>query len=227
MAAVTGLAGLTALAMVTIYWHREPPRPSASPLAAAAAGQLVSAVVPPATNQVLPAAVRASGVARFAAVRETADYRWMAQDAKDTNVIRLLARNELEYQRLVEENDRIIRRQLVYCKDTADAQIERAKLTGTRVRQLVLPGLDGQELTFEITTSELNPSGQQGAFAGKLAGRPDSMVTFAFKGRREAFTIISPADNLYYQTDPYEPGAVLVKSINPDTYVPGLCGTPD
>jgi len=162
----------------------------------------------------------------FPVVRETATLQWTAEDGKDTNVIRRLAHNDLEYQRMVGENSRIIRRQLVYQKDTPDVLIERAKLSGERIQQITLPGLDGQEVVFEITKSDLNPSGQQGSFAGHVAGRADSMVTLAFKGGREAFTVISPSDGLYLQGDPYEPGEVVVKSIDPDTYVQGVCGNP-
>ena len=156
----------------------------------------------------------------------SAAHQWVADDCKDTNVIRRLAHNPLEYQRLVEENSRIIRRQLVLRAETAAALIQRARLTGQPVSQLTLPGLDGQELQFEITASDLKPSGQQGAFTGQLAGRPGSTVSFAFKGGREAFTILSPADSLYLVGEPHEPGEVIVKSINPDTYVVGVCGNP-
>jgi hypothetical protein len=153
-------------------------------------------------------------------------YEWTAEDGKNTNVIRQLAHNDLEYQRMLEENSRIIRRQLVYDKDTAAALIERAKLTGEPIRRLTLPGLDGQEVEFEITKADLSPSGLQGTFAGHIAGRPDSMVTMAFKGGREAFTVMSPSDGLYLQGDPHEPGDLIVKSFDPDTYVLGVCGTP-
>src|SRR5262249_30251762 len=95
----------------------------------------------------------------FAVARETAACQWTAEDGRDTNVIRRLAHNDLEYARMVDENARIFRRQLVYHKQTAAAQIERAKLFGETVRRLTLPGLDGQEVEFEITGTDLNPSG--------------------------------------------------------------------
>lgn len=162
----------------------------------------------------------------FAVTRESDAYQWTAEDGKDTNIIRRLAHNDLELQRMVDENPRLFRRQLVYRTETAAALIERAKLSGEPVRRMTLPGLDGQQLEFEITKVELNPSGLQGAFGGRIAGRADSFITFAFKGGREAFTIISPSDGLYLQADPREPGEVVVKSIDPETYVPGVCGTP-
>lgn len=162
----------------------------------------------------------------FATVRIGGHFRWAMEDGRDTNVIRRLAHNDLEYERMVAENARIIRRQLVYVPETTAALVQRARLTGAAIAQLTLPGLDGQEVRFKITQADLNPSGQQGAFSGHVAGRPDSMVTLAFKGGREAFTVLSPADNLYLVGEPREPGELIVKSINPETYAAGLCGNP-
>jgi hypothetical protein len=162
----------------------------------------------------------------FPVTRESAGYQWTSADGKDPEIIRRLAHNDLEFQRMMEENSRILRRQLVYCKETADVIVQQSRSAGTPVQQLVLPGLDGNEIQFEIVTAELTPSGQRGAFSGRVAGRPDSTVTLAFKGGREAFTVMSPADGLYLQGDPREPGELVVKSIDPATYVPGVCGTP-
>jgi hypothetical protein len=162
----------------------------------------------------------------FSAARSSNDYEWTAEDGRDTNVIRRLAHNDLEYARLMEENPRIYRRQLVYARQRADMLMELSKLSGVPVRELTLPGFDGQELHFEITHADLGPSKQFGTLSGELFGRPGSTVTFAFKGGREAFTILSPADNLYLVGEPREPGQIIVKSINPETYVPGVCGNP-
>jgi len=162
----------------------------------------------------------------FTATREAAGFGWTLEDGKNPDVIKQLAHNELEFQRMADETDRIYRRQLIYHQDTMDAQIERAKSTGQPIRQIVLPGLDGQEVQFEITQTGLNPSGHSGSFAGRVPGKFDSMVTLAFKGGREAFTIISPSDKLYLVGEPREPGELVVKSIDPNTYVTGLCGTP-
>ena len=117
----------------------------------------------------------------FAAVRESNAFGWTAEDGRDPGVIKQIAHNELEFDRLAGENSRIDRRQLVYHKDTVDAQIQRAKLAGQPLRELTLPGLDGQEVQFEITATDLSPSGQQGTFSGHVANQPASMVTFAFK----------------------------------------------
>lgn len=162
----------------------------------------------------------------FAVVRETKDYGWTDEDGKKPDAIRKLAHNELELERMAEENNRIYRRQLVYVRQPVDRLVQDARLSGDPLRHLTLPGLDGQELEFDITRSDLSASGQSGTFSGRLAGRPNSMVTFAFKGGREAFTILSPSDKVYLVGEPREPNQVIVKSINPATYVPGVCGNP-
>lgn len=161
----------------------------------------------------------------FAVAEKKGAYGWTSEDGKAPDVIRQLAHNELEFERMAGENDRIYRRQLVYDNDTVAAQIERAKLSGKAMSEIELPGLDGQEVAFKISKTDLSPSGEQGTFSGQVAGRLDSMVTFAFKGGREAFTILSPADNLYLVGEPREPGELVVKSINPETYVVGTDGT--
>ena len=137
-----------------------------------------------------------------------------------------IAHNALEFARMADESNRIYRRQLVYAKATADLLVQRSKLAREPIRQLTLPGLDGNEIQFEITDTDLSASGQQGTFTGHVIGRPDSMVTMAFKGGREAFTILSPADGTYLVGEPREPGELIVKSINPETYVTGICGNP-
>ena len=127
---------------------------------------------------------------------------------------------------MAEEGARIFRRQLVYAKATADQLVQQSRLSGEPIRQLALPGLDGKEFQVEISRTDLSPSGQQGTLSGHLAGRLDSTVTLAFKGGREAYTILSPLDDTYLVGEPREPGELIVKSINPATYVVGVCGNP-
>ena len=162
----------------------------------------------------------------FAVARSTEASEWTAEDGRNTNVIRRLAHNDLEYQRMLDENDRVLRRQLVYRKQTVANFLQSASVSGKSARQLALPGLDGQELNFEIIRVELSPSGNQGTLSGHIVGRPDSLVTMAFKQGREAFTVISPSDKIFLQADPREPGELIIKSIDPDTYVGGMCGNP-
>lgn len=156
----------------------------------------------------------------FAVAQESATCQWTAEDGRDTNVIRRLAHNELEYKRMVEENDRIKRRQLVYRKDTAAAVMQRARASGEPVKQLTLPGFDGQEIQFQIDRADLEPSQQSGTFTGQLPNRPNSMITLAFKFGREAFTILSPDDGLFLQAHPREPGELILTSFDPDAYQP-------
>ena len=146
------------------------------------------------------------------------EYEWTAEDGMDTNVIRQLAHNELEYQRMVNENSAIYRRQLVYLKESPTAFFQQAASTGKPMKQLMLPGLDGQLLPVVVTRTELKDGGNQGQVYGQLPGQPDSMVTMAFVGDREAFTLISHQDNRYLQAESHDSGQIVVKSINPNTY---------
>lgn len=237
--ALAVVVGMLAAGVVVAYWRHQHSRADGHDKIPALAG-----TIPAATNagfsntaagSTVPSALELSRRESlfasfqkhpFAVTRASEAFGWTAEDGKNPDVIKQLAHNELEFERMAEESARIFRRQLVYHKETADAQIERAKLAGEPLRQLTLPALDGQQVQFEITKSDLSPSGQQGTFSGYVAGRLDSMVTFAFKGGREAFTILSPSDGLYLAGEPREPGELIVKSINPETYVVGVCGNP-
>jgi len=155
---------------------------------------------------------------------KTSTHEWTEGDGSDLKYLLAISHNPDETIRMVEENERIKRRQLVYRNDTAAAAVQRARLSGEPIHHLTLPALDGQELNFEIDRADLAPSGQSGSFTGKLVGKPQSLVTLAFKFGRESFTVISPEDDLYLQADPREPGEIIVKSIDPDVYAAGQCG---
>jgi hypothetical protein len=158
--------------------------------------------------------------------RRSATHEWTADDATDLKVIERIAHNPDEIIRMVGENERILRRQLVYRKETAAKLIQKARLNGQPVKQFILPGLDGRELEVEVISSDLAPSGQTGTFHGRLAGRRQSLVTLAFEFGVEAFTVLSPEDGIYLQADPRESGELIVKSFDPDKYVPFQCGQP-
>lgn len=162
----------------------------------------------------------------FPIATESTANQWTSEDGTDTNVIQRLAHNDLEYQRMVEENDRIKRRQLVYRKDTAAAILQRSKLSGEPVTQLTLPGFDGQEFQIAIDRADLEASKQSGTFTGRLTDKPNSIVTVAFKFGREAFTVMSPEDGTYLQGHPREPGEIIITSFDPDTYSPLPGGEP-
>ena len=154
----------------------------------------------------------------FSVAYESPAVQWTLADGKDTNIIRQLAHNHLEYDRMVGENSRIFRRQLVYLKETPAAVLEQAKLAGQAVQQLTLPGVDGQEFQFDIGKRDGNGSSRQGMFSGYLAGNSDSLVTLAFVDGRVAYTVLSPKDNVFVVGEPREDGQVIVKAIDPNTY---------
>jgi hypothetical protein len=162
----------------------------------------------------------------FAVVRESDTYQWTAEDGRDTNVIRRLAHNDLESERMLKENQTIYRRQLVYHTEAFTLQAQQAAQAGQSIQQLLLPGLDGQVLPVKVTKTDFESGGDRGIFYGKLADRPDSMVTVAFINGREAFTVVSPQDQIYLHAESREPGEIVVKSVDPSTYGGGVCGTP-
>lgn len=225
-AAVFILLAVSGLIAALVLFPRQPAHPAVAPLPS----QPAAAPNVPASNVVAAAGVPTSSaifkLRPFAVAKETATHQWTTEDARDTNVIRRLAHNDLEYQRMAEENARIQRRQLVYRKDTAAAVMQRARASGETVKQLTLPGFDGQELQFTIDRADLAPSWQSGTFTGRLAGKLNSMVTVAFKFGRESFTVLSPDDGIYLQAWPREPGELIITSFDPDTYQPLPGGEP-
>jgi len=160
----------------------------------------------------------------FNVTQSSGGFAWTAEDGKDTNVIRQLAHNELEYQRMVGENNTIYRRQLVYHPEGFAVLVQQALQSGQGIQQLTLPALDGQELQVVVTKTDFENGGEQGVLYGKLPGDPTSMVTVAFVNGREAFTVISHQNQTYLQAEAREPGEILVKKIDPNTYGAGVCG---
>jgi hypothetical protein len=154
----------------------------------------------------------------FKAASTNGGYAWTMENGKDTNVIRQLAHNDLEYQRMLAENSTIYRRQLVYHPEGFTLQAQQAVQTGQSIQQLTLPGLDGQELSVTVTKTDFESGGDKGLFYGKLPDDPNSMVTVAFINDREAFTVVSPQNKIYLQGEAREPGEIVVKSIDPATY---------
>lgn len=183
-------------------------RPSATPTAPTLAG--AAAPQPPDNPDYKPHP--------FPVAHQSSNFEWAAADGKDTNVIRQLAHNEFEYRRMLIENNAIFSRQLVYLNQSLSRLAQQASQTGQSLKQITLPGLNGQELTVDVTRTDFRNDGSKGQIYGQLPGRPDSMVTAAFVGLREAFTIISPQDQIYLQAEAHEPNQVVVKSINPKTY---------
>jgi len=166
--------------------------------------------------QVIPGQAPKANV--FKVAQSNGPYQWTAEDGTDTNVIRRLAHNDGEYRRMLIENNTIFRRQLVYHTNPFAQQVQQAVQSGRAIQRVTLPGLDGQLLTANVTRTESKDGGRQGQLYGQLPGRPDSMVTVAFINDREAFTVISPEDQIYLQAEAHDPGQIVVKSINPSTY---------
>jgi hypothetical protein len=159
----------------------------------------------------------------LAVVQASGQHEWTSEDLRVPEAIEKIAHGPEEFIRMVEENDRIERRQLVYRKEPAWQTVEHSKAKGEAIRKLTLPGLDGREVEVEVTGADLAFSGLSGTFTGKVAGREKSLVTLAFQQGREAFTVVSPDDDLFLQGHPREPGEIILTSFDPETYlkVPG------
>jgi hypothetical protein len=159
----------------------------------------------------------------FAVVREQGAYQWTAEDGRDPAVIRQLAHNPLEAERMLEENSRIFARQLVYHQGGFSLLAQAARM-GNSMSELTIPGLDGQAYEVELAKNEFEAGGDRGAIAGRLKNRPDSMVTIAFQGGREAFTLVSTEDHLFLVAEPRESGELIVKRVDPEKYGIGTKG---
>lgn len=154
----------------------------------------------------------------FAVTYESGTEQWTAEDGKDTNVIRKLAHNKAEYERMVAENDRIKRRQLVYRKETVPMLLQQALSGHEQLRSFILPGLDGLEVEIEVTETQVNGLAQSGSVTGRVKNRFNSLATVGFANGYESFNILSPDDGLYLTADAREPGQVIVKEIDPNVY---------
>jgi hypothetical protein len=221
------------LAVLCVWFSRNHSLKPVKPTVAEQSVPMVKESNPPVpvvvTNQVSVsiAATNDSALRPLPVAYESGKFQWTMQDGKDTNVIRQLAHNPLEYDRMVRENDLIFKRQLVYLKETPAMVFEQAKLTGQPVKQLTLPGVDGREFQFEITKSGNGSSSRQGDLTGRLAGNMDSMVTLAFTDGRMAFTVLSQRENIYVVGEPREDGQVVVKVVNPSAYGVGPADVDD
>ena len=214
------------VALVAIWLVR--PHPATDVVRAAKDGvpRVQVTVSKPSPSPAEPVEAFSGALKPLPATVTTVRHGWTDADMSDPEVIQLVAHNPDEALRMIEENERIHRRQLVYRQETAAAVVQQAMARGEDVRRLTLPGLDGQELEFVIERADLAPSGQTGTFTGHLAGKPNSQVSLGYKFGLEAFTVISPDDDLYLQADPREPGEIIVKAIDPESYIPGVCGNP-
>jgi hypothetical protein len=235
-------ACITVVVMAWLSWkgqigHVATDPPAAAMVAARDGGRHPSraaAPVPtPTSSPASPAGAHASGrtfdtfqLRPFPVAKASGAHEWTAADGKDPDAILEIAHNPAEVERMLEENIRIERRQLVYRKEPAFVVVQQARAKGEAVRRLTVPGFDGQELEMEVVRADLDPSGLRGTFAGQLAGRQQSLVTLAFREGREAFSVMSPEDGIFLQGHPREPGEIIVTSFDPDKYQPLPGGEP-
>lgn len=152
--------------------------------------------------------------------QKTNQHEWTEGDAMSEEVIQKISHNPDEFLRLMQENDRIIARQLVYRKETVPQLLERMRQSNQEPKELILPGLHGQEVTVEIQNINAESSLKSGTITGKVKGHLNSMVSLGFFDGCESFNIIDPEANLYLTADAREPGEVLVKHIDPIKYAP-------
>lgn len=164
----------------------------------------------------------------FAVAKTNGANEWTAEDGRSPEVIRQLAHNELEAERMTNENSQIKRRQLVYRKEPITKTIEQARAAGEPVQSFTLPGLDGKEYDVEVTQNYVQTERMEGALAGRIKGRFNSMASIGFKNGYESYSIISPDDGVYIVADAREPGEVMVKEIDPTKYaLPSQTSAPD
>ncbi len=193
-------------------WKTPAPKQKAEPSAAAAST--------PSPDQVV---LRPLPVTRSSAIHE-----WTEGDGMTPAIIEKIAHNPDEFIRMVEENERIKRRQLVYRKESLPMLLERGRsAAGQTLRSFTLPALDGREIEVEVKEIHEEPSLRGGSVIGRVKGRFDSMVSVGFVNGYESFNVFSPEDGLYLTADAREPGEVIVKEIDPDKYAPTIGNEPD
>ena len=210
------LAALTAL----VWWQNG--RHSASAAAAPLQAPAASAPTPPPAPRANPTAPQI--LRPLSASVETERHAWTREDAKAPEVIELLAHNPDEFTRMMEENTRIKRRQLVYRKEPVALLIEQARASGKPFTRFTLPALDGKEVEVEVLETRVD--GPRGAVMGRIVGHLDSLACVGFSGACESFNIMSPEDGLFIAADSREPGEVILKEIDPAVYSPMPCGGP-
>ena len=163
----------------------------------------------------------------FAVTRRSENHEWTEEDGKLPGVIRKLAHNRLEEQKMLGENPAVYRRQLVYRKQAATDLVKEAERSGIPLQTVPVPGFDGTEWMIEVYKVDSVDGGSEGTIYGRLPGQPNSLVTLTFIGPSECFSLLSPDQDLYIQGDPREPGEIIVKKINPSMMGGEEGGHPD
>jgi hypothetical protein len=230
------LLALFAIVFLTVLFvlstkHRNQVEATLSPFGIPATAE---SLMPQPTSQTTPVAIPANARTfdtfrkhPFVATKSSASDEWTSEDGRSPDVIRQLAHNELEVDRLMHENSQIKRRQLVYLNHPITRTIQEARALNQSVESFTLPGLDGQEYDVEVTLNNVHPEQMFGSLSGHLKDSPASFVSVGFANGYEAYDIISPNDGIYIVADAREPGEVMVKQIDPDKYQVLQTKTPD
>jgi len=215
------LGTLSLLSLLAVAWWRLSERPSPPP-----AAPVATAPHPGPSSSEVPAPATADrGVLRpLAADLENARHAWTREDGKSPEIIEKLANHPDQFTRMIEENDRIKRRQLVYRKEPVALLLEQARAAGRPLTRITLPAMDGREVEVEIMESQID--GHRGALMGRVVGRLDSVACVGFSGACESFNILSPQDGLYIAAEAREAGEIILKEIDPAVYSPLACGGP-
>ncbi|MEO5716501.1 MAG: hypothetical protein ABIT37_23690 [Luteolibacter sp.] len=150
--------------------------------------------------------------------RKSVTHEWTEGDGSTPAIIEKPAHKPDEFIHMVEENDRIKRRQLVYRNETVPMLLDRARDKGQPLKNFTLPGLDGREIEVEVTETNIKASGTAGSVSGRAKGRYNSMVSIGFYNGCEQFNVSLPDENLFLTADAREPGEVIVKKIDPTKY---------
>lgn len=211
--AAVGLSILILVVMVAVI----PDRADDSPTTATASPALVGIAKQATAVAPVPALSDKPLLRPLAVSLRSGTHEWTPDDATSLAVIEKLAHNPDEFIRLVEENSRIKRRQLVYRNETVPMLLERSG--GQPLKSFTLPGLDGREVEVEVVETRLNGL-TAGTVLGRVKGHMNSMVSIGFSNGCESFNVMLPDEGYFLTADAREPGEVLVKEIDPNEYAP-------
>lgn len=220
------IAGIGLLLLAALILHRglrtpttgsnRPGQAAAAPPISQPHNLLTPSLTDTGTTRTEPIPLRDSP--QLTPTRQSKWHGWTDADGKDPNVIKLLALNPQHYEYLLEQNQAIFRRQLVYRFQTLHRVLQQAKSSGEPVTELVVPGLDGEEYQMEIRDMHLEPDAHKGSITGTLLGSPDSLVVIAFDGDRESLVVVDPARHLHLMGEPREPGQIILNLVDPTRF---------
>lgn len=152
----------------------------------------------------------------FPITKETSLHAWTSVDGTKSSVVKKLAHNALEEGRLLEENQWVESRELVYRKKTSKDLLTTSLENGEELKEMKVPGPDGVEYTMTVTSLdyETNPEGAptEGVVSGYIEEIPNSEALLSFYKGVESGYISSESVNLNY--DSRESGQFSLSSVN-------------